>query len=253
VTCEILKLGTQQIIPQFKSCRVDNLNNILIDSWDDTLVNSFTVKLTNFEVPALTSITNTDARIRFINDAAFQVAAIESNPSWTIFGTVSTLAAFSVEKFVLFTGLRTHLRITFSTVSTPIQYESRVYFVFPFMFSPNLGSFPISCYLNTAPLKPLFCNLVKERTLEISGFDPGFAAGANVQINIFGVEQPAVVNSEDYIIGVDSNDDPTELSETGLFNYATLPVSVGSTIPLLEILRTDYSHSYIRAKNNLVV
>lgn len=229
------------------------MNNILIDSWDDTQVNNFTVRLTNFEVPALATVTNTDLRVRFINDAAFEIAAVESSPTWTIFGTVSNLASFSVEKFLLFTGLRTHLKVTFRTTSTPIQYESRVYLVFPFMYAPGLGSSPISCYLNTVPLKPLFCNLIRERTLEITGFDPAYAAGATVEINIFGVEQPTVVDSEDYVIGVDADDIPLQLSETALFNYATLPVSVGSTIPLLEVLRTDYSHSYIRAKNNLVV
>ena len=229
------------------------MNNILIDSWEDTQVNNFTVRLSNFEVPALPAITNTDVRIRFINDAAFQIAAIEANPTWTIFGTVSNLASFTVEKHLLFNGLRTQFKITFSTSSTAIQYESRVYFIFPYMYAPSLGSFPISCYLNTVPLMPLFCNVVRERTLEITGFDPSYAAGATVEINIYGVEQPSTTETEDFLIGVDADDNPLELSETALFNYATPPVSVTNTVPLLEVIRTDYSHSYIRAKNNLVV
>lgn len=70
---------------------------------------------------------------------------------------------------------------------------------------------------------------------------------------MFGVEQPAVANSEDFILGVDADNIRTILSETGFFSYTTLAVPVGNTIPILKVLKTAFSHSYIRAKNNIII
>ena len=73
-------------------------------------------------MPALPSVTNTVARINFITGAAYQIAGLEAgaNPTWNILGTVSNLASFTVDKFVLFTGLRTQFKVTFATTATAI-------------------------------------------------------------------------------------------------------------------------------------
>jgi hypothetical protein len=52
VYCEIVDITDGKYIPQFRTCNADNLADIQIVASEDTNVSSFTLKLTNFEVPS---------------------------------------------------------------------------------------------------------------------------------------------------------------------------------------------------------
>lgn len=257
VYCEILETETGKFIPEFKSCNADDLSNIQIVASTDTNVNNFTLKISSFENPSTASVdsANQQSELRFVTDASYKAAVIEdtNKPAWTIKPLTQILTTFTVQKFISYIGLRTHIRITFATLSTAIEYESRVYLVFPYEYGPTLGSTPVSCYLNQSPLKSLYCTIINERELEITGFNPTFAAGDTVEIEIFGVEQPEIADAEIFKIGVDADNDRTIMDESSAFSYGTLATAVSNTIPLLEVIRAEYSHSYIRAKNNIII
>jgi hypothetical protein len=171
-------------------------------------------------VPVAVTVTPySTAEIQFIDDAGYSVAEVEggSEPAWTINPTTVALTSFTVDKINNYIGLKTHIRLSFTTNAAAIDYESRVYLVFPYEYGPTMGSTPVTCYLNQVPLKSLYCTVIGERQLEITGFDPTFAAGDLVEIEVFGVEQPYVADSEDFIIGVDSDNDRSIIDETSVF------------------------------------
>lgn len=256
VYCEVIDLVTKKYIPQFKTCNAEDLADILIIASDDTYVNAFTVRISSFVVPITPVIADpSTAELRFITDAGYLPAAMEATtePAWTINPAVVTLTSFMITKELSQVGQRTNIKVQFTTLSTPIAYESRVYLVFPFEYGPSLGSHPVTCYIAGTPLVSLYCTIIGERQLEITGFDPGFAAGDVVNIEIFGVEQPFVADSEDFMIGVDADNSRDIIDETSFFSLTTLATSLSNTIPILEVIRTEYSHSYIRARNNIIL
>ena len=255
VYCEVLDTTTRKLITSFKTCDTTSLSAIRITASKDTDYPKFTVKLSSFQSPA-TAPTKATAELQYIDDAAYKIQQVKSGSeaAWPTLVTGVALNTVTVTKVVNYIGFRTQISLSIVTTSTAISYESRLYVKFPFEYGPMLGSSPVSCYLNkgTNNHEKLYCWMTGERELVISGFRTAYAAGAGFNVDIYGVESPAIATNEVFFVGVDSDDDPTVLVETGINNAVLVAGAVG-TMPLLEIVRSEYSHNYIRAKNNLLV
>ena len=218
----------------------------------DTGYNAFTLRIASFVNPTVFT-NNPVSEIRFVDDNAFknQLLNLPDKAVWPAVTTPISLNLFTVSKKIGFFGLRTELEVQIKSQTTPISYQSRLYLKFPFHYDAYLGSFPVSCYLDTgSSLQKLYCWMFEERELAISGFRTDFAALALVKIKIFGVEQPEFVDTDSFYIGLDSDDDPSSYNEAAFFSYPTLASAVLPAIEIAEIVHSEYSHRFIRAQNN---
>lgn len=253
VYCEIIDTDTKQLITSFKSCNADDLTNIEITAIEDTDYNRFTLRISSFENP-IAPTDNPTAKVVFVDDLSYINQEIDATlePTWPTLVVSTAIPTLTVTKFISYIGLRTQISINMATFSTRIEYESRVYVNFPYEYGPKLGSNPVSCYLKKGgAYEKLYCWFYEERTLVISGFKTTYNAGSAFTIDIFGVEQPEIDTTERFFIAVDSDDDSTVVDESSATTHIAA-VPVGS-IQLLEVVRSEYSHSFIRATNNVLV
>ncbi len=154
----------------------------------------------------------------------------------------------------MFFGQRIEIALSVTTSATAIGYETRVFLQFPAPYSAGLSSFPISCYQQATPVPlKLYCWRSSDRTLSITGFRQTVAVGTPATIFIYGIQQPLHSIKELFYVSVDSNADPTTLSETRTFTAAVDPVGIQNLYPILNVVKSSYTHNYVRAVNSIIL
>lgn len=254
VFCEIVDTETKKLITVFKSCDATDLGNIKITSSVDTGYNKFTVLIASYVNP--TAVTNPPtAKLLFIDDPAYviQEPSIDLLLAWPTLVASTNLNFLKIKKNIAFVGLRTQLILEIKTQNANVTYQSRFYLKFPYLYDSNLGSFPISCYLDDGTtLSKLYCWMFRERVLAISGFRTDYEPQMAIKIQIFGVEQPETIEAEEFFLGFDNDDQSSHLDEAAYFGIPPRPSPIVDAVQLLEIISQEYTHKSIRAKNDFM-
>jgi hypothetical protein len=256
--CYVVDPLTDKILVEFKTCDVTDLNNVIIRSTVDTGTNKFRVKFTNYEIILGTGGGTPPLGNLYFESAPATVlqAQIPADPQpvWPVIAPSPTLTAFTVTKSGNFFGLRSDYKFAITTNAVAMAFESRIYIAFPAHYSARLSSFPVSCYRVATPTpEKLYCWILRERTLAISGFPSNIAASTPFEIMVYGIQQPLTSYPERFFISIDSDTDPTVIGQFRAFAMAAPPSSILATIPVLNIVSSEYSHKYIRAFNTLAL
>jgi hypothetical protein len=256
--CYVVDPVTDKILVAFKTCDVTDLSNVIIRTTVDTEANKFRVKFTNYEIilgtgggtPPLGSLYFESAPATVLQA---QVPA-DPQPVWPTIAPSPAMTAFTVTKNGNYFGLRSDYKFALTTNGVAISFESRVYIAFPAHYAARLSSFPISCYRVAAPTpEKLYCWILRERTLAISGFPSNIAGSTAFEIMVYGIQQPLTPYPETFFISVDSDTDATVIDQFRAFSMPTPPSSILAAIPILNIASSEYSHKSIRAFNSLAL
>lgn len=258
VMCEILDPTTLKVLPEFTLCDVNNLNNIVIETKTITPYSKFTVRILNYVVMATNGGTQMTAKIVFKPTPATIIQQYDPaylGPDWVGITTAAVIPSVSINKKISFFGLRPDFTFSVTPSVSTITYESRVYIQFPSQYNSGFGSFPIGCYQETAtdPIK-LYCWKLRDRTLAITGFRVDVPTGTQVSITVYGIQQPVhpATELEKFFISIDSDDNPTALTEMKAVTIPGTPSQLAGTVPLLSIRSSEYSHKFIRAINTFL-
>ena len=258
VTCEIIDVVSGKILPEFTVCDVSDLAAIKIETSTITPYTTFTVHLINFVVPTGSTPTVPSAQVLFKATPSTVIQATDPTDTTLVWGTITVVGVIpvvTITKKISYYGFRPDFSFDITPSVAAIAYQSRVYIQFPSQYNSGFGSFPIGCYQQTTtdPIK-LYCWKYRDRTLAITGFRNTVAVGTSFRITVYGIQQPVHPSTEieKFFIGLDNDDDPTILSEVKNTIPAGSISSIGSTVPLLSITGSEYSHKFIRAINSFL-
>jgi hypothetical protein len=258
VYCEIVDATTGLLIPEFSTCTVSDLATINVKAASNTNQNTFRIKILNYIVKALgpAAIIPTGVlTLAVAPGTTLQSQTLgDTSPAWpTDLAAATTITNVAITKSVSYFGLRPEFTFSITPASTSIGYETRVYIQFPAPYNAGFGSFPVSCYQDASPPAKLYCWRLRDRTLAVTGFRTTVAAGSELKLKVYGVQQPLHALTEQFYVGIDADADPGRLNEVRAVSILAAPLSTANLIPRTEVQSTLYSHHYIRAANSLLV